>query len=151
MYLKYSIIHKFLPIRTIWWTWRPYPHKVIVLKLILDRLSPNTVNRLINATFVFHHVNPLQIFPSAHCWMLNDIGIFRNGVNNPFPTVFLLLNVQYTTRSTFFQCALQKVALSMAHQKQNELGNLKATSVQGFSPHTMRGRKREINVYYMAH
>ena len=39
------------------------------------------------------------------------------------------------------QCVLQKVALNMAHQKQNEFGSLNTTSAQGFPP-TRGGEKK---------
>ena len=81
-----------------------------------------------------HPVNALPDFSFCQFWNAQGHCRFQELCYNAFPTVFLLLNVQHPTRSAFLQCVLQKVALNMAHQKQNEFGNLHTTSVQGFPP-----------------
>ena len=86
-------------------------------------------------------MNSLPDFSSCLSWSAQGHCCFQESCYNAFPTVFLLLNVQRTTRSTFLQCVLQKVALNMAHQKQNEFGSLNTTSAQGF-PTPWGGKKR---------
>lgn len=108
------------------------------------------VNKLVNATFVSHSVNALPDFSFCLSQSAQGHCCLQEFCYNAFPTTFLLLNVQYPTRSTFFQCVLQKVALNMAHQKQSEFGNFNTTSLQGYSLITW-GEKRETNVYYLAH
>lgn len=128
----------------------PCPEPFITMDVFLKDITLFLIaNRLVTATSVAHHVNPARfflLFIFDRSTTLAFSGIVWQSCSNCLPAIKCTVY-----KETALHCILQKVALSMSHEKQNKFGNLGATSAQGFLFPHHEGGKRKINVYYMEH
>lgn len=121
----------------------PCPKPFITMDVFLKNITLFLiVNRLVTATSVAHHVNSARLFLLLVFDPSTTLAFSRTvwqSCSNCLPAIKCTVH----NKETFLYCVLQKVALSMPHEKQKEFGNLSATSAQGFPfPHHEEKKKK---------